>query len=154
MEKRPKIHLSWGPEAKLIRKYAICQNSKNLVENGIIYFPNCFRPIHGLIFLFKWVADHDIDGTVVCDDRSDQIVFIKQVKPNSSFLIPVISMFFFHDNNLKKTKVIENACATQALLSLLLNCERGDVKLGETLENFKSFVSSFDPEVSTCFFSH
>lgn len=42
--------------------------------------------------------------------------------------------------------MIENACATQAILSVLLNCEHDDMKLGETLQNFKLFVNNFDPD--------
>ena len=55
------------------------------------------------------------------DARLDNIVFIKQV--------------------------IENACATQAILSVLLNCNHADIDLGSNLKDFKSFVSNFDPDV-------
>ena len=79
------------------------------------------RPIHGLIFLFKWIGNTEIDGTYVTDSRLDNIVFIKQV--------------------------IENACATQAILSVLLNCNHTDIDLGANLNEFKSFVSNFDPDV-------
>lgn len=81
---------------------------------------NQLKPVHGLIFLFKWIGNTDIDGTFVDDSRLDDIIFVKQV--------------------------IENACATQAILSVLLNCEHGDVNIGENLKDFKSFVSCFDPE--------
>lgn len=57
-------------------------------------------------------------GEVVRDSRLDKIFFAKQV--------------------------INNACATQAIISVLLNCAHPDVELGETLSNFKEFVSSFD----------
>jgi ubiquitin carboxyl-terminal hydrolase L5 len=80
------------------------------------------RPVHGLIFLFKWIGNTDIDGTFVNDSRLENIVFIKQV--------------------------IENACATQAILSVLLNCSHDDVNLGANLTEFKSFVNNFDPDVS------
>jgi len=78
------------------------------------------KPVHGLVFLFKWVADQEIDGSFVYDQRSEEIVFMRQV--------------------------IENSCATQALLSILLNCNHEDLNLGENLTNFKSFISSFDAE--------
>lgn len=55
---------------------------------------------------------------MVQDSRLDQIFFAKQV--------------------------IQNACATQAILSVLLNVDHKDIKLGETLSDFKEFTQSFD----------
>jgi len=81
---------------------------------------NHLKPIHGLIFLFKWIGNTDIDGEFVTDSRLDDIVFIKQV--------------------------IENACATQAILSLLLNLDHSDINIGKNLTDFKSFVNCFDPD--------
>lgn len=47
------------------------------------------RPIHGLIFLFKWVQDDEPTGSIVQDTRLDKIFFAKQVRWfNGSFLIP------------------------------------------------------------------
>ncbi|ESO84586.1 hypothetical protein LOTGIDRAFT_236234 [Lottia gigantea] len=77
------------------------------------------KPVHGLIFLFKWVPDKEPDGSLVADSRLDKIFFAKQV--------------------------INNACATQAIISILLNCSHQDVELGETLKSFKEFSQSFDP---------
>ena len=38
------------------------------------------KPVHGLIFLFKWVADDKpAAGTVVMDSRADNMFFAKQV---------------------------------------------------------------------------
>lgn len=77
------------------------------------------RPIHGLIFLFKWVQDDEPAGPVVQDSRLDHIFFAKQV--------------------------INNACATQAILSLLLNCKHADLQLGSTLTDLQEFCQTFDP---------
>lgn len=73
--------------------------------------------VHGLIFLFKWVKD-DESRPVVQDNRTERIFFAKQV--------------------------IQNACATQAILSILLNIEHPDLELGSTLSEFKEFTQSFD----------
>jgi ubiquitin carboxyl-terminal hydrolase L5 len=80
---------------------------------------NEIKPVHGLIFLFKWKADDEVDGSIVQDSRLDNIFFAKQV--------------------------INNACATQAILSILLNCEHPDIDLGKTLTGFKKFTRDFDP---------
>jgi ubiquitin carboxyl-terminal hydrolase L5 len=42
-------------------------------------------------------------------------------------------------------QIINNACATQAILSILLN--HSDIELGEDLANFKAFTTEFPPDV-------
>ena len=44
------------------------------------------KPVHGLIFLFKWVQDLSgkPQGEVVKDSRADEIFFPKQVKGYNS----------------------------------------------------------------------
>ena len=37
------------------------------------------RPVHGLIFLFKWKAGDEPSGPIVQDSRLDNIFFAKQV---------------------------------------------------------------------------
>lgn len=76
------------------------------------------QPVYGLIFLFKWTADEQPPESVVQDSRLEKIFFAKQV--------------------------INNACATQAILSVLMNISSGGVNLGSTLQDFKEFCSSFD----------
>ncbi|XP_032802583.1 ubiquitin carboxyl-terminal hydrolase isozyme L5 isoform X1 [Petromyzon marinus] len=76
------------------------------------------KPVHGLIFLFKWTAGEEMEGSIVRDSRNDTLFFAKQV--------------------------ISNACATQALLSVLLNVTHSDVTLGHTLTSFRDFTSGFD----------
>ena len=46
------------------------------------------------------------------------------------------------------TQVINNACATQAIISVLLNITHPDVELGSVLADFKDFSRAFDPAVS------
>ncbi|XP_033727620.1 ubiquitin carboxyl-terminal hydrolase isozyme L5-like [Pecten maximus] len=77
------------------------------------------KPVHGLIFLFKWQPESEPQDSIVQDSRLEKIFFAKQV--------------------------INNACATQAILSILLNCDHKDVGIGDTLQSFKEFVQGFEP---------
>ncbi|XP_050302124.1 ubiquitin carboxyl-terminal hydrolase isozyme L5 [Anthonomus grandis grandis] len=108
-----------GVFSELIREFG-CQGVQ--VEELWSLESQCFKylePIHGLIFLFKWTKDTcQPSGSIVQDSRLDKIFFAKQV--------------------------IENACATQAILSVLLNCRHPDVKLGPTLSELKDFCQGFD----------
>lgn len=77
------------------------------------------KPVHGLIFLYKWRPGEEPQGSVVQDDRIRDIFFAKQE--------------------------IKNACATQAILSILLNVSHPDIELGTVLTEFKEFAASFSP---------
>lgn len=72
-------------------------------------------PVHGLIFLFKWTGGRD-DRAIVEDPN----VFFAQ-------------------------QVIPNACATQAILSVLLNSK--DLDVGPHLKEFKEFTAGLDSQM-------
>jgi ubiquitin carboxyl-terminal hydrolase L5 len=78
------------------------------------------KPVYGLVFLFKWTGDSEAAGSVVQDSRLDSIFFARQV--------------------------INNACATQAIMSVLMNITDSQVNLGTTLQEFKEFCGALDPE--------
>ncbi|EFJ41004.1 hypothetical protein VOLCADRAFT_84268 [Volvox carteri f. nagariensis] len=74
-------------------------------------------PVFGLIFLFKWRKEAGKRQTT--PGGAQGVFFARQV--------------------------ITNACATQAILSILLNCPGLD--LGTELSNFREFVADFDPNM-------
>jgi len=80
------------------------------------------KPVYGLIFLFKWLPEEGGEtkqANLVQDSRLEEIFFAKQV--------------------------INNACATQAILSVLMNLSSdGPVTLGPTLGQLKEFTQGFD----------
>mmetsp|Transcript_3443 Transcript_3443/g.5333 ORF Transcript_3443/g.5333 Transcript_3443/m.5333 type:complete len:324 (-) Transcript_3443:218-1189(-) len=74
------------------------------------------KPIHGLIFLFKWVKD-DASDRKLLKDGAPGVFFAKQM--------------------------VQNACATQAIVSVLMNAE--GVELGKELSRIKDFACALDP---------
>jgi len=71
------------------------------------------KPVYGLIFLFNWAKNE----AKVDMDAINNMFFAKQR--------------------------VQNACATQAILGILLN--RSEIKLGPELENFKEITKDLDP---------
>mmetsp|Transcript_10371 Transcript_10371/g.26107 ORF Transcript_10371/g.26107 Transcript_10371/m.26107 type:complete len:361 (-) Transcript_10371:168-1250(-) len=81
-------------------------------------FMDGYAPVYGLVFLFKWRAN----------ERDDRVA--EQEPPPGVFFA---------------SQVINNACATQAILSILLNTP--DINLGHELVNFKTFTKDFPPQL-------
>lgn len=78
--------------------------------------------IHGLIFLFQWQQGAAMakKATALPEDETPE------------------GLWFGH-------QVTTNACATQAILSVVLNATK--VELGPTLSEFKEFTTSFPPSL-------
>lgn len=82
--------------------------------------------VYGLIFLFKWSAQDMDDRPSLSEEQiPEDLFFAKQT--------------------------VTNACATQAILSVLLNAPSDEdttaLKLGPILSTFKSFTLSFPPDL-------
>lgn len=88
---------------------------------------NSTAEIYGLIFLFQWQSKNAAGVSSESDTKKE---------PLTEDQIPE-SLFFAH-------QVTTNACATQAILSVVLN-QGEDVELGSTLKDFKEFTASFPP---------
>ncbi|OQS03112.1 ubiquitin carboxyl-terminal hydrolase, partial [Thraustotheca clavata] len=81
-------------------------------------------PVFGLIFLFKWEPNHHANASSIATpyEIHPELFFAKQV--------------------------INNACATQAILSILLNLDAAtNVDIGNTLTEFKGFAGDFPSDL-------
>lgn len=97
-------------------------------------------PVYGIIFLFKWVRSQAHDSHTPQDGSFD-------------FNATEHGLFFAQ-------QTIQNACATQAILSIILNQDRdaiahggangsgsSGIDVGDSLRDFKDFTTGFPPEL-------
>ena len=122
---------------ELTELWSLDDDSLSLLTNPL---ENVKASVHGLIFLFKWqssVTESSVhSGKPLSEEETPQGLFFAR-------------------------QTTHNACATQAILSVLFNAqnsiesngENADddqgrrLVLGETLSNFKSFTAAFPPEL-------
>lgn len=50
-------------------------------------YRSCYRPVHGLIFLFRWIGEDQPDGPIVKDSRIEKIFFAQQVRSSGGSLL-------------------------------------------------------------------
>jgi ubiquitin carboxyl-terminal hydrolase L5 len=101
------------------------------------------RPVYGLIFLFKWMPGEKDERPVVRDPNPN-LFFARQV---SSILVremPPLVLYSATDL-FDHFQVITNACATQAILSILMN--RPEIDMGPELSQLKEFTGVFAPDM-------
>ena len=85
--------------------------------SNFFYLKKFYRNIYGLIFLFKYIRNSGYNP-IILNDYDEDLYFPKQV--------------------------INNACATQAIIGILLNNEE-KLEIGPDLTEFKSFTKLMDP---------
>lgn len=83
-------------------------------------------PVYGVIFLFKYPTDTPYTST----DKPLDGAFDREAAENLWFA----------------AQTIQNACGTQALLSMLMNREDSEVDIGDKLREFKEFTMALPPE--------
>ena len=94
---------------------------------------NCFlsQPVYGLIFLFRYREEEDVDMDV--PECPKHVWFANQVC--------VVDLYVNQADLLEKT--INNACATIALLNIIMNVP--GLYIGNSLENFKVETQKLKP---------
>ncbi|CAH8830616.1 unnamed protein product [Trichobilharzia szidati] len=104
-----------GVFSELIKGFGV--ESLECEEVYDLYETSSVSDAYGFIFLFSYDDKQENMGKVILDENSKGIFFAKQT--------------------------ISNACATQAIINILLNID-DKVPIGPTLSQFKAFVSDFD----------
>lgn len=108
--------------------------------------------VYGLIFLFKWNSEQHAEHGGGATTEAERAARMEEDllesnnnddsnsnnENNNETMIP--NLFFAH-------QVTTNACATQALLSVVLNAGLSPDELGSTLTDFQSFTASFPPQL-------
>ena len=85
--------------------------------------------VYGYVFLFQWTEERRARRKAL--SSVDAFVTDRRVVKN---------MFFAH-------QIVNNSCATHALLSILLNCDDIDsIEIGPTLHRLKTFSTGLDAE--------
>ncbi|QKX62081.1 uncharacterized protein TRUGW13939_09237 [Talaromyces rugulosus] len=91
-------------------------------------------PVYGVIFLFKWIGGQSRDSSTPADGTYDQ----QAATDNGLFFA---------------AQTIQNACGTQAILSVILNHDSPasgtpvPIEIGNELSSFKAFTQGFPADL-------
>ena len=94
-------------------------------------------PVYGVIFLFKWIGSNSADRSNPQDGSYDSVA----VEDNGLFFA---------------AQTIQNACGTQAILSVILNNDeqnsdaaagKSQIDIGPSLREFKDFTTGFPSDL-------
>ena len=104
------------------------------------------RPIYGLIVLYKW-RPPEKDERPVIKDAIPNLFFANQVRSIElpSYFCHLYSSASFKIKPALHLQIINNACATQAILSVLLNSP--GITLSDELKRLKEFAKDLPPEL-------
>ncbi|RAK71719.1 putative 26S proteasome-associated ubiquitin C-terminal hydrolase [Aspergillus fijiensis CBS 313.89] len=101
-------------------------------------------PVYGVIFLFKWIRDHPPSTSTSTTTTTQQ-----QPPAGTHDANPPPTLFFAN-------QTIQNACGTQAILSVILNHDTAPpspssqlpkIDIGPELRAFKDFTTGFPPDL-------
>ncbi|KAF2430945.1 ubiquitinyl hydrolase [Tothia fuscella] len=113
-------------------------------------------PVYGVIFLFKYLSGEKAGGEPLDGafdhDAAENLFFVssyqgksvQEENPHSLHYFDYILLGQYYVIMDQAQQTIQNACGTQALLSIVLN---SDVSIGAPLQDFKEFTSAFPSEL-------
>lgn len=107
-------------------------------------------PVFGFIFLFKWLNNQSNDR--LRNTKSTSTIVTSSVDKDNEQKPPGQRQWtFVEDENIINEmffakQMISNSCATHALISILLNCDYNELKLGPILTGLKENTKIMNPE--------
>uniref|UniRef100_A0A7R9WVH2 Ubiquitin carboxyl-terminal hydrolase n=1 Tax=Craspedostauros australis TaxID=1486917 RepID=A0A7R9WVH2_9STRA len=104
----------------------------SLDEGSIEQLKASTGSVYGFIFLFQWQSRSQASAASSSSGGADKTPLAESQIPDK--------LFFAH-------QVATNACATQAVLSIVLNAGLSAEELGPTLSEFSDFTADFPPQL-------
>lgn len=98
-------------------------------------------PVYGFIFLFKWTEERRSRSRGGAFNLSQMSSSSSNTSSDTAVYVEdpeIVNKLFFAN------QIIPNSCATHALLSVLLNCDK--IHLGHVLHRLKQHTTNMSPE--------